>query len=401
MNENASRILSLESLRGLLALWVTVGHTIKHSGYTDAELGVFAILGNPGLAVDCFIILSGFVIFMLLDRQRSSYTEFIVGRFFRLAPLFFLILVISALTLDWQVSVIANTPWKNQSIANDMRIHLDALQYLPQHLLAHFAMLHGAIADSILPSSQYAIVGPAWSISVEWQFYLIAPALFFLIAARRWYALAAVIVVVCVLRAVNYGSAGFAINQGAYFLIGIVSYFVWKKSNLIRQHDFRFIEVMGLLAIAIVYFTMSRTISLMLWVVVFIAIIAERHPAPSLFQRMFIGVLRQPMLQWMGRISYSIYMIHMLVLYAWFACLQHAFPEIGKFNFLMYALPLIVLTTLMLSALAYRFIEVPGMRLGKWLGKRSRPRENRAAPSLAKEFVGADTLMRRGGDAAH
>ena len=33
------RIPEFEALRGLLALWVVVGHAIKHAGFTDAQLG--------------------------------------------------------------------------------------------------------------------------------------------------------------------------------------------------------------------------------------------------------------------------------------------------------------------------------------------------------------------------
>lgn len=385
MNPNAYRILSLEAIRGLLALWVTIGHTIEHSGYPAANLKLFKFLTNPGLAVDCFIILSGFVIFMLLDSRRASYTEFIVRRFLRLAPLFFAVMLVSVLTFGWQIEVIANTPWRNQVIVNDMRLHLNTLQYLPQHVLAHLTLLHGLIPDRFLPASQYAIVGQAWSISVEWQFYLVAPALFFLIATRKWYALGSVIVMLCLLRAVNYGGEGFAINQGAYFLIGIVSYFVWKKSEFIQRHNFRFIEVIGLLAIALIYFTMSRTMSLILWTVVFLAILAERHPEPTLFQKIISSVLHQPFLQWLGKISYSMYMIHMLVLYAVFSCLFHAFPGISNTSFLMVALPMVVVLTVMLSAITYRFIEAPGMKLGSVLGKLMRPRAYRSASAQVQK----------------
>lgn len=50
---------------------------------------------TPGYAVDVFIILSGFVIFYLLDHQHLSYRVFICRRFFRLAPLFFLVVLIA------------------------------------------------------------------------------------------------------------------------------------------------------------------------------------------------------------------------------------------------------------------------------------------------------------------
>jgi len=45
-------------------------------------------------------------------------------------------------------------------------------------LLAHLTMLHGAVPDQILPGSSITYLPPAWSISVEWQFYLVAPFLF-------------------------------------------------------------------------------------------------------------------------------------------------------------------------------------------------------------------------------
>jgi peptidoglycan/LPS O-acetylase OafA/YrhL len=47
--------------------------------------------------------------------------------------------------------------------------------YFWQHVVAHLTMLHGAISNNLLPWSDYAFNSPAWSISVEWQFYLLAP----------------------------------------------------------------------------------------------------------------------------------------------------------------------------------------------------------------------------------
>lgn len=363
------KIQSFEALRGLLALWVVIGHVIKHAGYNPEELGPLKLLASPGLAVDCFIILSGFVIFMLLDSQRASYAQFITRRFFRLAPLYFVLCVISVMTLDWQMSVISGQTWQSSAVINDQVIHRDTKQYLFQHLIAHATMLHSAIADKILPHSEYAIIGQAWSISVEWQFYLIAPALFFLISIQKWRGLGCVLLMICLARALNYGGEGFLINQAGYFLIGIACYYAWKQSHLIHATDFRLIEAFALMAVMTAYFMTTRSVSLIIWTAVFTMALAEKHKSPTRLLTMLNNVARLPLLQWLGKISYSVYMAHMLIAYFWFAHLPHLLPGIGKRDFLLCALPLVTLTTLIVSALTHRFIELPGMRFGARISK--------------------------------
>src|SRR5262249_40932758 len=45
------------------------------------------------------------------------------------------------------------------------------------HFLVHASMLHSAVPQWLLPNSSAAILIPAWSISLEWQFYLLVPLL--------------------------------------------------------------------------------------------------------------------------------------------------------------------------------------------------------------------------------
>src|SRR3954471_23741358 len=81
------RVTELEGLRGLLAWWVVAGHLLVVAGIPGAALPLpFRILLRGDIPVDVFIILSGFVIFMLLDKGRDTFPSFITRRFFRLFP---------------------------------------------------------------------------------------------------------------------------------------------------------------------------------------------------------------------------------------------------------------------------------------------------------------------------
>lgn len=364
------RISSLESLRGLLALWVVLGHTIKHAGYAEQGLGPFKLLAMPNLAVDVFIILSGFVIFFLLDNQRVSYGQFLVKRWFRLAPLLLVLLLVSALTLPSQMHVIAASPYPNAATAADLQIHADSIARLGAQLLAHVSMLHGMVPESVLPSGQFAILGQAWSISLEWQFYLVAPLLFGLLAMRRWTILCAAIAAVCVLRAFNFDNDGFIVKQAQYFLIGILSYYGWKHCKALRI-DAGAVDALAMALIALAYLSLSRSVSLIIWVAVLALIVGERRALLSTPQRLLSALLRLPLMRRLGEISYSVYLTHMLVLYGVQHVLQTLLPGLAQPAYAALMLCAVPLATVALSVLTYRLIEQPGIaagrRAGAWL----------------------------------
>lgn len=355
------RIHESEALRGLLALWVVVGHVFRHSGYEAEDMFPFGLLTRPGLPVDVFIILSGFVIFNLLDAKDEGYWAFITRRFFRLFPLFFFAMGLGALTATAYESWIANFPWQTKFIANTDAIASATVLYLPSQLLTHLTMLHGLVPDSILPFSEYAIVGQAWSISVEWQFYLVAPFLLLLLR-RSPVALALILVGIVLLHTRHWLGEGFAINQAAYFVIGIASYFVYKFART-RALSVQAIWLVAAIAGLLIVFLTTRTVSLIIWVVFFASAMQAGVSAPNLLSRL----CRTRALRFLGKISYSVYLCHMFVIAGISAIVLDAFPQIEKSTHVGVLMPATLLLTLLVATLTFYLIEAPGMALGQRL----------------------------------
>jgi peptidoglycan/LPS O-acetylase OafA/YrhL len=315
-------------------------------------------------------MLSGFVIFYLLDHQRVSYREFITKRFFRLAPLYFTVLAVAAWSMDWQLSVIQDYPWQNATTKHDLVLHMDAIRNLAVQFVAHLSLLHGLIPDAILPGSQYAIVGQAWSISVEWQFYLVAPFLFSLVVRGEWRTLACVLLLLCGVYTRNYVGEGFAVNQTVFFLIGILSYYLWRRVHAAADLRPPMIEAGCVIAMVLAYLTIKDALALIIWSAMMgVACVETGKWRSGLFAH--IGqVLCSGPLQFLGRISYSVYMTHMLVLYLWSAVWSRALPGMDKPQFLVLNVLAVAMTTILVSAVSYRLIELPGVRLGSQLAAR-------------------------------
>src|SRR3569832_20408 len=96
--KNAEHLPWLDGLRGFAALWVLASHVQILSG-----MHAVPVLSWGGLAVDLFMLLSGFLMahHYVLRRERepwedrSTFLIFWLRRFFRIAPLYYVLLVIA------------------------------------------------------------------------------------------------------------------------------------------------------------------------------------------------------------------------------------------------------------------------------------------------------------------
>jgi peptidoglycan/LPS O-acetylase OafA/YrhL len=378
-------IREFDGLRGLLALWVYVAHAIESGPFWAATRHVHA-----NGAVDVFIILSGFVIFYLLSRGED-YRTFITRRWFRLFPVFAACFLI-ALVL-----------YASLGIQDELAFGI-AGQDVKPHLIAHATMLHGVVPEEVLPHSARAILPPAWSISVEWQFYLIAPLLFLLMTGRSWKALGIVVALVA-LRVLHdigrlgsiipglpetatFGMEAFLPLKLEFFAVGAACCWLWLRLSL--QEESRIPPWCILILLVGIGVAGPLRPAIAVWLAVFAIVLwanfGEPRAAAGAGQATALFQCRGA--QFLGRISYPLYLLHLPVIVVMREFIHAIMPGLSPFAFQS----VLMLTSLPISIAGawtlHRFLEQPMIDLGKRVTRRantSQPADAAAGASSEQE----------------
>ncbi len=338
---SAPRLVEVDALRGLAAIAVVLFH------YTTRFEALFAPTTVPSFAlawghrgVNLFFIISGFVIFMTLERTRQP-MDFVVSRFSRLFPAYWL-----AIVLTFAITHLLGLPIK----LVDWRA-----------AIANVVMLHNLVG---VPH----VDGVYWTLEVELLFYAGMFALYktgrldqIHLALRALLALAVVYHLAQVWTGVNLMPwmvyRLLILQYLPWFCLGIAVYVGLHPRNAQakRQAGLTALAAMGTLAL--VESAWIGVLALALTSLVWLA--ASGRAAP----------LRWQVLVWLGGISYPLYLLHENI--GWSLLLRlHALgvgPDLS--------VALVVMAVLLLSHAAHRSVELPAMR---WIRRRWRERQNLA-----------------------
>ena len=161
------RFARMDGLRGVLAVYVLLGHALPFTALPGWALSAFS---HGEAAVDLFFALSGLVIVYSLERFGGNFWRFMAARARRLLPVYFLVLALSMMLLTLGNPLHA-MPWAGQGAAAIWPMGLPP--EFGWHFLAHILLMQGALPQGALPYAYVTLLGPAWSLSTEWQFYLL------------------------------------------------------------------------------------------------------------------------------------------------------------------------------------------------------------------------------------
>lgn len=334
----------IDGLRGFLAMGVFIHHTVIWRNYcltgnwAAPTSNFYNQLGQTSVAL--FFMISGYLfIKKLIDRRETglNWSRFFIGRLARLVPLYYfslLIIVLTSLILNgWTLTTSPGLFLKDIG-------HWMAFTYFSR------PALNG------LFEAQIVNAGVVWSLAFEWLFYFSLPLIGLFVLKVKPHILFILLGVVFVY--LHYWSVGgFYYAQLHSFLGGaiivVLKHYFGQKINC--SHP-----IFGLLIIAcffwISYFHSADYIYCKLFITAVFGIIA--------FGNTFFGLLTSSAFLLLGKISFSIYLLHGIVLFFTFKFIvgYEFIHQLSDLNYLLFVL-LLVPVVISISLSTYQYVELP------------------------------------------
>lgn len=338
---------SLDGLRAIAAIGVIVAHFFTIERIKNPLLIKIAQQGNSGVSL--FFVLSGFVITRILlntVKDKKYFSNFYGRRTLRIFPLYYLGLLIYNF-LPYLLGL------KYSSIS------FDKLWY------------YYAYVQNIARTFNWDSVGPVhyWSLAVEEHFYLIWPAIVYFFYSnnkKKLFLISGFFIVLAFLLRIYMINKGYEINVFTLtridqLALGCVLALLESKGYLNSAAKKYFIVALIVGLLFVLYSATFDYFNLNLY----------KHSAYGLFYFGLIGycitadikslfnqLLNLKVVQFLGRISYGIYIWHMIVI-----LLVESYFNIHN---LAVQFLLIMFFTVLVSAVSYYFFEMKFLKLKKY-----------------------------------
>jgi len=366
------RFYYLDSVRGLAAVSVIVWHFI--AAFIDPT--------KPGIAtasplhlfwygeadVVFFFIHSGFILaYSYTGVQKpltvTSYIRFLTERIFRIYPLFIFILFISFF-LKASIFPLTDGTFTGKHLGVFWSRHYDIWMVLKE------AVLFVAIPKD----GSLRLIPQDWTLTVEIVVGAFIPFMAFIIRKNKWLYWVIIFVAIVLL---HLGTFIFE------FACGVFLFYNWQQIQQVWKWMNVFFKVIAALLSVVLYtclFHFSSLFNLLrvlfrpgvdrFIVIAGCCLLFSIVISSSVVQR----ILSFPFLVKIGRICYSIYLVHMVLLICfadYFMQLLHRWFVLTDSSYLLISFIVYITVTILLSFVTYSFIEKPFNRMGKSVSRRT------------------------------
>ena len=366
----------IDAVRGLAFLSVLVMHSAIVTGFFFGK----GVLSQGNYGVQLFFLASAVTLcHSMAERQKiDKYPVFYfyLRRLFRIAPLFW-----AAMIFYWTFPQVIPPLWYAEWVPSGVH---------PSYFALTALFLHGWH-----PSVFNCIVPGGWSIAVEMNFYIFFPLIFWLLSSQKRAAAAVLIgllyanVVVHILSHVRpYLYPGISESVWSFyvihcfpaqivvFLIGFLAYHLLQNQSITALRKSRFwagclFGFASLTLLCLLHGGRTGVVPLYLFIVLCLAGIIISISGGQM------PWIVNPVICYIGKISYSCYLVHFAVLYSTIRLLgvpvTMDFPLYDSGHtltnswFFVKVFSLTLCFTAIVSTLTLHLIENPGIALGKKL----------------------------------
>lgn len=343
---------SMGFLRVFLALAVVVGHS-------GSVLGLPLVSGRT--AVQCFFVISGFYMAMVLETKylklrEKTWTTFMQSRIARLFPVYLLTVALTIALVLAGGNVFVNNDsqrlpeflalpivtWLPIAVSNLIIVTQDWALFAGIDAAGHlFFTPDFRSAES--PAYEYFLVPQAWTVGLELVFYALAPFL-----ARRDTRVLIGLMVGSIIMRLVLGLAGLGADPWSYrffpfelslFIAGMVAFrfrrtLAWKTPKYMP---------VALVFVGLLLLPLGRLVPAAYGVALVVFPLAFAVFVPAIFE----STKKSAVDRWVGELSYPIYLIHILVI--------SFFASVG----IQLGAPLAVLASLLVGGVVVLLVDEP------------------------------------------
>jgi peptidoglycan/LPS O-acetylase OafA/YrhL len=362
------RFRYIDALRGIAIAGVMIAHSSSITGVS----GFLRWLTNMGgMGVQLFFVISAFTIFYSLSKSFGSPTQkrdFFIRRLFRIIPMYWLGIILYTAVYGLATRGFRDGP---------------ELWHYPFHIFL-VNVLHPATSSSVVPGG--------WSISCEVLFYMIAPILFLYLKTNKRVGIFMFISIVAIpianyflkQYATEHAFSGYEIgvinnffyrwlpSQLACFGFGILFYRAYVSGTYKQYTSNIYVNLALISFVSFCFlllplrFYLPQTQHIFACLFAILALLLSVHPW-KLFVNAFTVFL--------GKISFSCYLIHFLVINQLYIFSNSLYPSISNNHILHFVViaGATFMITIPLAYVSYQYVELNAVRLGRgfiaWLDK--------------------------------
>ncbi|HEY9693957.1 MAG TPA: acyltransferase [Oculatellaceae cyanobacterium] len=340
MGQPYKHIKYLEGLRGISSVYVTVGHFTVWGLSTESSLFnnafIWASFGH--FAVGVFIVLSGYclmlpVVLSTEKQLKGGVIGYLQRRAKRILPPYYaalilgvVMLILSPAGLKSLIHGIDNPAW----LAN----------FDPGNLVSHVFLVH-----NLNPDWNHSIIRPMWSVSTEWEIYFLFPIL--LLPIWRYCG-----TITLLLVALLVGISPHYLLPSEYnldwacpwylelFALGMLGAQLTSSKEFYQEIYIKCLPALIILGISIyipIYLRLSEDNwlidvfggTLALAIILYCNLLSNYNKASHKYN--FLSFLESKLLIKISKFSYSLYLVHFVVLIKLFEITKiYSFPLMGQ-----------------------------------------------------------------------